>query len=195
LSYAGTAGSGVFLYGAQLEAGAFATSYIPTIASTVTRSADVATITGSLFSQWYNQPSGSFIVEMGRFSSVVPTAVAAFISVTDNPLTNDWILMFGDSSSTTSNYTTAGAAQANITTVTPIPNGGKTGFVYAANDFAAAVNGGTVTTDTSGTLNTDLTVLRIGAFAANPNYTNGHIRSIRYVPVRAADFQLQQVTT
>ena len=103
--------------------------------------------------------------------------------------------MFGDSSSTTSNYTTAGTAQANITIATPISTGGKTTFAYAANDFAAAVNGSAVSTDTSGALTTDLTTLRIGAFAANPNYLNGHIRSIRYVPVRAADFQLQQVTT
>jgi hypothetical protein len=43
---------------AQLEAGAFRTSYIPTTTAAVTRSADVASITGSAFSSWFNASTG-----------------------------------------------------------------------------------------------------------------------------------------
>jgi hypothetical protein len=78
ISYAGDGVSGVYLWGAQLEVGASPTSYIPTTASTVTRSADLASMTGTNFSSWYNQSEGSIISNCNR-----PYAVPSsnFISV------------------------------------------------------------------------------------------------------------------
>ena len=55
---------------AQLEVGAFATSYIPTAASQVTRTADVATMTGTNFSSWYNATQGSFMYHFINLLSV-----------------------------------------------------------------------------------------------------------------------------
>jgi len=52
-----------YAYGAQSEPGAFPTSYIPTVASAVTRAADVAQITGSNFSSWFNPSEGTFFLE------------------------------------------------------------------------------------------------------------------------------------
>ena len=55
----GSNGDGMYFFGPQVEeqsySGGFATSYIPTSGSTVTRAADVCTITGDNFSSWYNQ--------------------------------------------------------------------------------------------------------------------------------------------
>jgi hypothetical protein len=191
-SYVGT-GKTVLLYGAQLEAGAFATSYIPTIASTVTRSADVATITGSLFSQWYNQPAGGFVVE-GDYAARINwrrflTADDAAASGTNRIIINgdqDQQLLVTNGGVNQASLTAGTAPAANIVT--------KIASTYALDNFAAVRDGGTVATDTSGTIPT-VNRLNIGLHPNGSEYLNGHIRSIRYVPVRAADFQLQQVTT
>ena len=58
-----------YVWGAQLELGvppstfpaSYASSYIPTSGSTVTRNPDLVTIEGTKFSSWYNQTEGTFI--------------------------------------------------------------------------------------------------------------------------------------
>jgi hypothetical protein len=59
-------GSSIYAWGAQLEAGALPTSYIPTTASTVTRSTDLASMTGTNFSSWYNQSEGTIYLETDK---------------------------------------------------------------------------------------------------------------------------------
>ena len=57
-----TSGQFNYVYESQLEVGAFATSTIPTVATQVTRSADVCQITGGDFSSFWNASEGSFVV-------------------------------------------------------------------------------------------------------------------------------------
>jgi hypothetical protein len=178
-----------FIWGAQLEAGAFATSYIPTIASTVTRSADVATITGSLFSQWYNQSEGAWIASFSPY--VVNFGVVTQISAATN---NDRFQLLNDNSGQIA-VSTGGVGQGTIDAGTV--SAGLTNnlsYAYRTNDTAASLNGGASVADTTVTLPV-VDRLCVGATVAPAGFLCGHIRSIRYVPVRAADFQLQQVTT
>jgi len=57
--YQGDGESSILLYGPQAENGSFPTSYIPTTSSTVTRTADNASMVGENFSSWYNQSEGT----------------------------------------------------------------------------------------------------------------------------------------
>jgi hypothetical protein len=190
-SYTGNGTSGVFLYGAQLEVGTFATSYIPTIASTVTRSADNATITGSLFSQWYNQPEGALIAEIT--SNGVPSPAYLYpIFINENGVVNNVMGFASNSGVISVRIRSGGAESMDVGSGVPMTGGIRKMAVAArANDFAFVVNGGTPLTDTSGAMPVSLNRLEI----PGSNFGSSHVRAIRYVPARAADFQLQGLTT
>jgi len=63
-SSSGTSADEVYLWGAQVETGSVATSYIPTSGSTVTRQADDLVISGSDFTDFYNSSEGTVYIEL-----------------------------------------------------------------------------------------------------------------------------------
>lgn len=184
----GTSYAGYF----QLEAGAFATSYIPTVASQVTRTADVATITGANFSQWYNQSEGTFVVDFDTImlfpASTAPTQV---LSVSDGT-SNNRMTIFCHADLVGGQVRQGGATQAQLY-FSSIPSGVNKAFLaYKTNDVAATFNGAVAQVDTSATIPT---VDRMGiGIAPSSAYLNGHIRSIRYYPTRLSNAQLQALT-
>ena len=196
LSFAGDGTSGIFIWGAQLELGAFATSYIPTVASQVTRNADVATMTGTNFSGWYNQTAGTFVAEIS-LNNAPAVATFSLYSVSDNTA-NERIFVgtgFGSGGNINALVTDGGVLQAQTI------NGGlasaglyKYGNAYAANDFASVANGGSVVTDASGTLPT-VDRLYIGASAVGTAPINGHIRQIAYFNTRLPNAQLETLSS
>jgi hypothetical protein len=191
-------GDSVYIYGAQLEAGAFATSYIPTVASQVTRAADVAAITGPNFTPWYNQSAGTFVVEGSRLhggNSYAALAVArAAGGITERI---DMGLGSGQGGSAgvfRDDVVVGGVNQAALgdfaafAANTPY----RGALAYAANDFASATSGANLATDASGTVPT-VALLDLGNRNSG-NFLNGHIRSIRFYPSRLTNAQLQALT-
>ena len=65
-TYTGDGYSSMYIWGAQLEAGSFPTSYIKTSGASATRSADNASITGENFSSWYRQDEGTFQIDFNH---------------------------------------------------------------------------------------------------------------------------------
>jgi hypothetical protein len=187
-AYLGVVTNSIFIYGAQLEAGAFPTSYIPTVASTVTRAADVAAMTGTNFSSWYNASEGTIVAQATAYgnkaSSVLvriqdATAVTNFIAGRQSATGTQ---MLGQTSS--SGGLTAGLASTNFTLGVPF----VIAVACAPSNIAASVNGGAVGTSTA--MTTMPVVDRLNISEGGPF----HIRSITFYPYRLADFQLQALT-
>ena len=183
--------SEVLIYGAQLEAGSFATSYIPTSGSQQTRSADVASIPVTAFG--YNQDAGTIVVEYGAYN--VGAVGASIVLVTDNPVSNDFVLVYADTSDTIMDVKDNGVRQALFSVSGDRrTTGGIAGIAMKDNAFASTVDGSAPQTDNSGTIPTGVSVVRIGSWASNPAYLNGHIKSLKYYPRRLTDAQLQELT-
>jgi hypothetical protein len=179
----------VIMWGAQTENGAFATSYIPTVASQVTRSADICTITAPMFAPWYNQSEGTWVASFTPY--VANFGVVTQISAATN---NDRFQLLNDNSGQIA-VSTGGAGQGTIDAGTV--SAGLTNslsYAYRTNDTAASLNGGVVGTDTTVTLPV-VDRLCVGATVAPAGFLCGHIRSIRYYPFRASNNQLQALTT
>ena len=189
----GASSGSFFIWGAQLETGAFATSYIPTIASTVTRSADVATISGSLFSQWYNQPQGTFVVS-GSF----PQSNNAETLCVDDGSGANTLEIYRSSATKLNGFVRSGnVTVADMACSQTLSSGAtyNTAIAYATDSFAFGIDGVAPTTDTAGAVPVAVNIMRIGLYRGNIQQVNGHIRNIRFIPARAADFQLQGRST
>ena len=196
-SYAGTNGAtALFPWGAQLEAGVFATSYIPTVASTVTRSADVATITGQNFAQWYRQDAGSFAVDFSALVSANTNNANVLSSYASGTNLNRIWMWSGAPGVVRNSVVSGGTGVAELTGTTVVANALlKAAAAYQVDSYGFSTNGGAVASDTSGALPSGISLLGIGQTGASTEYLNGHIRSIRFIPARAADFQLQALST
>ena len=64
--FTGDGVSGLLVWGAQLEKGAYSTSFIETTSDQVTRASDGVSLVNSNFSSWFNQTEGCLVVEFDR---------------------------------------------------------------------------------------------------------------------------------
>ena len=192
-SYAGTGTDGIFLWGAQLEAGAFPTSYIPTTTTALTRSADVASV--NTLSPWYNATEGTIYVEGSSFQNTSgPSGVITFDDGTGNNRIQ--VRRAGNTAENNTTVIVGGVGQANPTSglnTWALNSTAKNAFAYAVNDFALVVNAATPVTDTSGTLPT-VTRMVIG-HGSTIQHLNGYLRRVVFYPRRLANADLQAITT
>ena len=182
----------------QLEQKAFATSFIPTAGSALTRQLDALTL-GDLSRIGFNPAASSVIVQgriLGQSALVYPGVVALGMGVE-----GDKVVLYRDGASSrfVVEAKTAGVTQ-YLLSVTAAPATGaeyKTAFAFAANDAAQTTSGAAPVKDASVALSTILDRMSIGGFQARGGGTNGAqiIRRVDYYPRRLADAELQSITT
>ena len=179
-----------YVWAPQLEEGAFATSYIPTSGTTVTRGADLATIKGTNFTSFHNATEGTLYGEYKSNSEAAPYLVM----LSDGTNNNRTIINANyDSYQAVVKYNN-GTNQAVIDGGTPIANANnKTTLAFKKDDFALSLNGGTVATDTSGDVSVN-TMITIGSRHGNDSFINSTINAIKYYNKRLPNAQLQGLT-
>jgi len=190
-TFAGSTSNGLALWGAQLEAGSGASSYIPTGASTGTRNADECSMTGTNFSSWFNATEGAFLAHARRRRT---TDVGRIASANDN--TANESIDIGASTTGQFIVTDGGSALATITPGTVTANTAfKIAGAFKLNDVQAALGGTLGTPDTGVTMPT-VNQLMIGRQAGgSPVYLNGTVSLLKFWPARLPDAQLQSLTT
>lgn len=172
-------------WGVQTEAGAFVTSYIPTVAATVTRNADVATMTGTNFSNWWYASEGAAVIQ--ALPSTISNTRPA-IQLDDNTA-NESITLRGVAADPQLFVVDGGITQATLDAGTITANTVyKLGGAWKASSFATAINGAAAVTSASGTLPT-VTQARLGSDGTN--YFNGHLQNLRYWPQRLTNAEVQ----
>lgn len=195
-SFTGDGTSGVLIWGAQLETGAFATSYIPTVASQVTRTSDFTLISAPNFTPWYNQSDGTFVTEYTMFA--LSTADNQEVVNTDDGSTANTIILRGNNGGGTTSATanTASVSQGFIDISGAAANTiQKTAYAVGFNNAALVRNGGTVFADPTYTVPVGQIRLGLGVRALGFSFLNGHLRRVVYYPTRLTNAQLQALTT
>jgi hypothetical protein len=140
---AGDGTSGIYIWGAQLEALPYASSYIPTVASTVTRVAETVSKTG--ISDLIGQTEGVLFVEFEKEHNGVET-----ISINDGSALNRVYLGFNGSNFISQVRSGGGTAQASFTTALTNNQTYKCALAYKLNDFVLYINGVQIGTDNLG---------------------------------------------
>lgn len=180
-----TATEGVYIWGAQVEEGAFATSYIPTTSAAVTRNADVVTVNG--VPVWFNETEGTILVEWDEPAFAVSHWLAA--------ITLDSSNRYGLAVNSSNNFDGLVTASGTDTLTGSFPTltAGlhKAAIAYRVNDAATSVDGQAAVQDSSVTLPAGLTTATIGSGATSANC---HIRRFAYWRTREANAYIEALT-
>jgi hypothetical protein len=173
----------------QLEQGAFATSMIPTSTVAVTRSADVASISGSNFSAWYRQDEGTVFADTTSVGSNV-----GFTFVVSDGTDSNRIGQFKDGSNVANRLVLAGVQNNAGSIGYSSPQLRVRSLVSAqAGNTIMCVNGTLGTASTQSPLPT-VDRITIGSGALVSNFLGGTIRRLTYWPTRLPNSTLQAVT-
>jgi len=176
---AGYVGSGqlLYLWGAQDEAGAFSTSYIPSVGSAATRAADVATMP---LGTWFNAKAGTLVVE-GMTPVLQPGRFPGFATLDDTTINNLLTLLLDGGGLLGVQNAVSGTVHKTLYSAPVAGLPFKTGAAWAATTVLGGVQGATAPVETAQTISPGISRLVIGSIGANWP-ANGYIRKLKVWP-------------
>lgn len=188
---AGTTLDEVIIWGAQLEALSYPTSYIPTNGSTVTRDAETCTNAGN--STLINSTEGVLYAEI---AALADDGLNKRITISDGTLTNRITLTLGNNNISgfiNANNVTQYTFFESITTT----DFNKIAIKFKANDFAVWINGVEYDVDTSGSTfsaNT-LNVINFANATITDNDFYGKCKALTVYNTALTDAELIELTS
>ena len=204
-SYAGDGASGALIHGFQLEAGGFATSYIPNTTDANTRAADSLTIKSSAVANGYDVLASTVLVDAYldyRPSAKVPQNTRSVLfSISDGTTANRVQIVtesiFSPSIQRTANInvynsgvlqTNANIGLGNLTSLI----GGKVSAYYTTTLLGTSFNGNVGDSKTALNIG-NVSVINIGS-GPGAGYVNGTISKLQYFPTVSSSAELNSLT-
>ena len=181
----------IYIQYSQLEAGSYASSYIPTSASAQTRLAETANNAGD--ASTFNDSEGVLMVETSTLISGGSTRVISLSSGSQS--VNNIYFAFNSVGSLSCQVLTSGGNNSLSTSIINQENNNKTLLKYKANDFALWVNGFEAAIDTS------LSSTPIGLDRLNFDFGSGSFdfygktKQIQYYNTALTDLELETLTS
>ena len=192
----GNVGEYGYLWGAQLEEQSYATSYIPTDGSTVTRNQDVCN-NGATGTGLINSTEGVLYAEIAALNQTAN--VSQYITISDGTYNNRASILFSNGS--TNNIRTflrvGGVSQIDVSNaVSDVTDFNKIAFSYKENNFKIYLNGVLVSTDTSGSVWSADTITKLSFSEINTTTGAffGKTKAVAVFPY-LSDQELAELTT
>ena len=181
--------NGVLIYGLQIEAQSYATSYIPTAGTTITRAAE--TCNNSKPS--VNSTEGVLYAEI---ASLANDGTFRQLTISDSSTSDRVSIDFTSTNNQIRSFCSSGSSTvANMTgSVTDATQFNKVAVKYKLNDYALYVNGSEVATDTSGATPVGLQEIAFNN-GGGSNIFYGKVKGLAVYNEALTDAQLIQLTS
>jgi hypothetical protein len=177
----------IYIYGAQLEASSYPTSYIPSTSASATRVADACSKTG--ISSLIGQTQGTILWDLQVDQLLSSENI---LNIDNGSFGNTIYFLKTTSGGITVEVYVGGTAQCSLSYSLPSVGRYKIAFAYASNDFALYVNGVARGTGSSGSV-PPTSRLQMGQGALGSS--DGQVNELLLFPTRLTNAELASLTT
>lgn len=179
---------------AQLETGAYATSWIPTTTQEATRDADAAIIEGTNVSSWYNDDAGAVLFNGGLLPGLYPGSSMRLFSIRNATTGDNFRSFFVYQAPRFTVTVSVGGGQSSIEAYQEVynPENFTTVLSYKKNSMSAVMDGGRVVVVSNIILPSEINRIELGRLGSSG--TTSKIERFLYMPLKITDTQLLELS-
>ena len=184
-----TLGDGFFIWGAQLEAGSYATSYIPTNGSSVTRVAETCNNSGN--SEVFNDSEGVLYADISALNDDLTFRT---ITISDGSTSNNVGFGYRNNSNVIYTFLKSDINSSSSVTVSDIKLFNKVALKIKSGDYSMWVNGFEVYTSSTSFTLSGLSELAFDNGGGDADFY-GKTKEIGYYSTALTDLELETLTS